>query len=253
MRSRPLHLRSRLSRAAVALASFGCLLALPAQAGADPVGALYRVTGATVNLGWKNTFSATDDDLTPYTTTDDETAALTLAAPLFPSLDPDAIYTARLQGSLSGTYAVISPDGNVACSYSLNPGALQEALQLNVVPLSGHRLEVNAGLGLGTSASAEQAFGQEFAQTETDCGGYGPTNFGWALSFAPAPNNVHTPQCHGISDGCEILAASRFRARTVTVSIAGTWPVAVSLAGDPPGATGQASDTCSIDVTLTKA
>jgi hypothetical protein len=247
------HMRSLRTRALLALASAAGLMALPAQAAASPVGGLYRVTGATVSVRWANTFNATDDDLTPYTTTNDETAALTLSAPLLPSLDAQGIYTADLKGTLTGTYDVTSPDGNTACSYTLNPGALQEELQLNVVPLSGHRLEVNAGLGLGTTTAAQQAFGQEFAATQTDCGGYGPTNFGWALSFTPAPNNVHTPQCAGIADGCEIVPASRFRSRAVTVAIEGFWPVPVSKAGDPPGATGQASDTYSINVTLTKA
>ncbi len=247
------HMRPRRTRVLVALATAAGLMALPAQALAGPVGALYRVTGATVSVHWANTFNATDDDGTPYTTTNNEAAALTLSAPLLPSLDADGIYTAGLKGTLNGTYTVTSSTGNTACSYTLTPGALQEELQLNVVPLSGRRLEVNAGLGLGTTPAAQQAFQQEFAQTQTDCGGYGPTNFGWALSFTPAPNNVHTPQCDGISDGCEIFPASRFRSRTVTVAIAGAWPVAASKAGDAPGASGQATDTVSIDVTLTRA
>jgi hypothetical protein len=245
----------RAKHAVVLLASIGGAALLPAQASANNPGALYRLTAATVATNWSYSYTATDDDNVPYTDTGGEAAKLALSKALSPSLDADGIYTAGFGGTLNGSYASTSSDGSVTCPpYTLDPAALQEELQLNVVPISHDRFVVTAGLGLGEDAAALTAWDQEVNDVTAACGGSQPTLLGYGLTFTPAPNNVHIPQCQGISQGCEILPRSRFRSRKVQIAITDSVPVsAAQTAMAPTAATGQGTYAWTINVTLTRA
>ncbi|HEY7967744.1 MAG TPA: hypothetical protein VID68_11995 [Solirubrobacteraceae bacterium] len=215
--------------------------------------AVYHISGARVTTTWAYDYSGTDDSGNPFSSSGGESANLTLGA-TDRSSDRFGIYTARLTGTLAGSYSYSSVGNDVNCpSYSLDPAAVQEQVQLNLVSLPGHRVEINASLGPGQTTVATSALQQEFQAVDSTCGDM-PTNLGYGLTYSPAPNNVHTPQCDGIADGCAIVRASAFRSPSVTVHInVSDFVIPPGFTVIPSGANGHDLYTWSITVTLKRA
>ena len=179
---------------------------------------VYHIASARVTTAWDYSYSGTDDSGNSFSSNGGESAKMTLAA-TDRSADRYGVYTARLKGTLTGRYFFSSTGNNVSCpSYSLDPAAVQEQVQLNLMALPGRRVEINAGLGPGQTSLATSALQQEFQAVGSTCGAL-PTNLGYGLTYGPAPNNVNTPQCQGIADGCAIVTANAFSAATVKVHI----------------------------------
>ncbi len=234
--------------AATLLASAALALCPAAAASASSPGALFHISGATVTTDWSYDLHGVDGDGTPFEDTGSETSSMAMTQ-VDRSADSIGIYTARLGGSANGTYNSSDAYGPIAnCTYGFNPAAIHEQVQLNVVPLSGHRFEVNSSLGPGEDAAAVSELQNELLAAQSACNGYSPVNLGYGLTFDPAPNNVHTRQCQGIGEGCEIFSRNAFRGRSVTVKIATSGPVSAEFL--PPGDTGTATYTSSIDVVL---
>jgi len=238
-------------RILLCLAPFAVMFWIPAGSAAAPL-PLYHVVGASVHVDWSYDYSGTDDDNDPFTEAGSEVANLSFAKATLKSDDVLGVYTAALSGTDSGQYAQSGPGVSVSCAYALDPTQLAAQLQLNVVPLSHGRLEVNAGLSEGGTPSSISAFSDEVQQADNSCDGYTPTAIGSSLSYAPAPDNARTPQCRGIADGCAIFSARSFRQNTVTVSISDTVPVDAAGTAVPPDHTGQETYAWTIDATLKK-
>lgn len=248
IRKAPSRRRFVAPRAGIAIAGL-MLAAMPAVASARP--ARFHIAAATVTTNYAYSYTATDAQGDPYSASGGESASLTMSA-VDRSADAFGIHTARLKGSFHGSYTLVDSGGGTSCpSYTLDPGAVQEYIQLTTVPLSRHRLEINAGLGPGQTDVATQELAREYRQVQSTCGVY-PPNLGYGLTYNPAPDNVHTPQCSGIAQGCEIFSARAFRRRRVVVRIGGTVPVAPGFTAIPAGGSGHDTYTWQIAVTLVK-
>lgn len=179
--------------------------------------ALHHIASVRVTRTWRYAYSGTSDG-SGYSSHGGESATLTGSA-VNTSTDPFGIYTARLHGTFRGRFYYDTTGTHVSCPhYRLDPAAVQEQLQLNLITLSGGRVEVNAGVGPGQTGTGTAALASEIQGVGSTCGRL-PVNVGYALTYSPAPNNIHTPECDGIADGCAIVAASAFSAPQVTVHI----------------------------------
>jgi len=184
----------------------------------DPA-AHYHVVRAKVTTDWRYSYTGYDSGNSPISGSGSEIAHLTFARATNAALNPFGIFTARFTGSDTGSYSHTGSGGTGGCSsYTLNAWPIQEQLQLSLVRLSHHRVEVNAALGPGQTSSAVSAFQRELGALQSPCGQI-PPQAGQALDYNPAPNNVHTSACRGIAHGCEILPARAFRRRRVIVRI----------------------------------
>ncbi len=228
-------------RALPTVAALAVLLGLPAAASAVPVPRFHLVSAA-VHVQWSYDYSGTDGSGDPYTETGGETASLTMSKALLKSDNALGIYTAALSGTDGGQYTNTGPGTDESCTYSLDAQLVDTLVQLNVVGLSGNQVEVNAGLSDGQDAPGSAALASEYEQAQTNCGDYQPTAIGTSLDYGPAPNNVHTSQCHGIADGCEIFSTSSFHHGTVTVSITDSVPATAAADAVPTDHTG--AETC---------
>lgn len=239
-------------RALPIFASLAVLLGLPAAAAAGPTVPLFHLVSASVRVHWSYAYSGTDDDNDPFTETGSEIANLTMSRAVLKGNDVLGVYTAALTGLDTGQYTNTGPGTNVSCTYSLNPALVNANLQLNVVPLSHNRVEVNSGVSDGDNSAGSTALSDEFDQAQSGCGGYLPTSIGSSLDYGPAPNNVHTPQCHGIVNGCEIFSASGFHHGTVSVSITDSVPATAAADAVPPDHTGTETYAWTIQAVLKK-
>ena len=235
----------------VSIASLSLALAFAGAASATPV-PLFHLTSASVSVHWGYDYSGTDDEGDPFTLTGSEAASLTMSKAVLKGDDALGIYTAALTGTDSGQFTNTGPGTNVSCAYSLDPALIGSVLQLNVVSLSHNRVEVNTGLSDGESASGATALTTEDEQAQNNCDDYLPTAIGTSLDYGPAPNNVHTPQCHGIVDGCEIFSTSAFRHGTVSVSISDSMPATAAADAVPPDHTGNETYAWDIHAVLKK-
>ncbi len=215
---------------------------------------VYHIVSAQVTTDWAYTYSGADSGGNPFSGNGGETTSLTLARTTNRALNRLGIYTGVLQGSFVGNYYFTGSGVTYSCpNYTINPAAVQETLQLNVVSLPGKRVEVNAGLGPGQTATATTAFSAALANLETACGQI-PPQAGSGLNYTPAPNNVHTAACDGIADGCEILPAAAFHRNRVTVRIdVSQDPVIPGDSVIPQGGTGTDSFSWTITVVLRRA
>jgi hypothetical protein len=214
--------------------------------------AVYHIASVRVTRTWHYAYSGTSNG-TGYSSHGGESTTMTGSA-VNTSTDPFGIYTARLHGTFRGRFHFDATGTHVSCpSYHLDPAAVQEQLQLNLIALSGGRVEVNAGVGPGQTPSGTAALTKEVEAVGTTCGRL-PVNAGYALTYSPAPNNVHTPECSGIADGCAIVAASAFNTPRVTVHIAVShFPIPDGFTVMPRGSTGHDTFSWSIAVVLERA
>lgn len=225
------------------------LLATPAQAvaGAFFPSVLYHIARARVTTNWNYAYAGTDDGL-PFSSSGGETTNLSMSA-TDRSYDAFGIYTARLKGTAVGSYYFNTAGKNIDCPrYTFDPAAVQEQVELNLISLPGHRVEINAGLGPGQTRAATATLQREILAVGTTCGDL-PTGVGYGLTYAPAPNNVHTPQCATIADGCAVVDARAFRSASLTIHIAVTgYPLPAGFTVIPSGASGH--DLFSWDITV---
>jgi len=238
-------------RALPIVASCALVLGLPAAAGAAPV-PLFHLVSASMRVHWSYDYSGTDDDNDPFTLTGAEVANLTMSRAVERSDDALGIYTAALTGIDSGQFTNTGPGTNVNCAYMLNPALVGATLQLDVVSLSHGRVELNAGLTDGGNPAASTTLSSEYGDAQSACDDYLPTAIGTSLDYGPAPNNVHTPQCHGIVDGCEIFSTSAFHRGTVTVSISDSVPATAAADAVPTSRTGTETYAWTIQAVLKK-
>ena len=253
---RPDRCTAVVGRAAVGILTALACLGTATGAGARPspsalFKASYRLISARVSTNWDYNWSWTDPSSGGTATgTGGEVASLRLLR-ADSSLDHLGIFSAYLKGTLAGSYSSQDAVGTMSScpQYGLNPSLLGEQLQLNSVALPGHRVEINAGLDTGQQPSQVSAFQQEVDAVSTACGET-PPNIGYGLMYAPEPNNVHTSQCAGVSDGCEIFPLTAFTRSTVTVQISGSEPLKPGATVIPQGGTGQDTFTWSIAVVL---
>ncbi len=226
------------------------MLALPAQAGAVGPGSLYHIVSARVSTDWSFNYSWLDDQNQPASTSGGEATSLTLLRTIDRGADPFGIYTALLKGSINGSYHLVTTGNTVDCPhYSFDPVAIQEQVQLDFVRVRGGRLEINAGVGPGQAGPAVLALQSEMQQVATLCGQMPPA-LAFGLTYGPAPNNVHTPQCDGIAHGCELFNTRRLHARRVTIHIHGSGPVDPDHTHMPSGASGYETYSWDIKVML---
>ena len=211
--------------------------------------AVYHIASVRVTRSWQYAYSGHASGVS-VSSHGAETTTLTGSAVLM-SNDPFGIYTARLRGAFRGRFYYDTVGTHISCPhYNLSPADAQEQLQLNLISLSGGRVEINAGVGPGQTGAAPAALARELQAVDTTCGRM-PVNVGYGLTYSPAPNNVHTPECAGIADGCAIVPGSAFSAPEVTVRIAvHDLAIPSGFTVIPPGASGRDVFSWSIAVVL---